>query len=133
MIVAQQTDDVVDKGDACVDVDVVPVADETSIPSPTPTTQPPPPSQELPSTSQVAQALEIIKLKQRVKNLERKNKLKVSGLRRLKKVGTSQRIESSADTVMDDPEDASKQGGIMELIDADKDVNLENVEKDADV
>nr|GEU35491.1 hypothetical protein [Tanacetum cinerariifolium] len=34
----------------------------------------------------VAQALEIIKLKQRVKKLERKNKLKVSGLRRLEKV-----------------------------------------------
>nr|GFB81128.1 hypothetical protein [Tanacetum cinerariifolium] len=37
---------------ADVDVDTVPaVADEPSIPSPTPTTQPP--SQELPSTSQV--------------------------------------------------------------------------------
>nr|GEV68113.1 hypothetical protein [Tanacetum cinerariifolium] len=34
----------------------------------------------------VAQALEITKLKQRVKKLERKNKLKVSGLRRLKKM-----------------------------------------------
>nr|GFA71303.1 hypothetical protein [Tanacetum cinerariifolium] len=33
----------------------------------------------------VAQALEIIKLKQKVKKLERKNKLKVSGLRRLRK------------------------------------------------
>nr|GEX46476.1 hypothetical protein [Tanacetum cinerariifolium] len=33
----------------------------------------------------VAQALEIIKLKHRVKKLERKNKLKVSGLRRLRK------------------------------------------------
>nr|GEZ02399.1 hypothetical protein [Tanacetum cinerariifolium] len=59
----------------------------------------------------VGQALEIIKLKQRVKKLEKKNKLKVSGLRRLKKVGTSQRIESSTDTVMDDQDDASKQGG----------------------
>nr|GEX92222.1 uncharacterized mitochondrial protein AtMg00810-like [Tanacetum cinerariifolium] len=46
--------DVVNKGAAGVDVDVVPAtADEPSIPSPTPTTQPPPPSQELPSTSQV--------------------------------------------------------------------------------
>nr|GEV88838.1 hypothetical protein [Tanacetum cinerariifolium] len=33
----------------------------------------------------VTQALEIIKLKQRVKKLERKNKLKVSGLKRLRK------------------------------------------------
>nr|GEW12693.1 hypothetical protein [Tanacetum cinerariifolium] len=58
----------------------------------------------------IAQALEIIKLKQMVKRLEKKNKLKVFGLRKLKKVGTTQRIESS-------------------------DVSLENVEteKDADV
>nr|GEV87980.1 hypothetical protein [Tanacetum cinerariifolium] len=46
----------------------------------------------------IAQALEIIKLKQKVRRLEKKNKLKVSGLRRLKKVGTAQRVESSADT-----------------------------------
>nr|GEX17224.1 putative ribonuclease H-like domain-containing protein [Tanacetum cinerariifolium]GEX35940.1 putative ribonuclease H-like domain-containing protein [Tanacetum cinerariifolium] len=54
----------------------------------------------------IAQALEITKLKQRVKKLERKNKLKVSGLRRLKKVGTAQRVESSADTEVDDAKDA---------------------------
>nr|GEU50031.1 hypothetical protein [Tanacetum cinerariifolium] len=78
----------------------------------------------------LAQALEIIMLKQRVKKLEKKNKLKVSGLKRLKKVKTTQRIESSADTVMDDQEDASKQGRIIELIDSDKDVSLENVEDD---
>nr|GEX35821.1 hypothetical protein [Tanacetum cinerariifolium] len=53
MIVAQQADDVADKGAVGVDVDVVPAAAEPSIPSPTLTTQPPPPSQELPSTSQV--------------------------------------------------------------------------------
>nr|GEZ06365.1 hypothetical protein [Tanacetum cinerariifolium] len=51
MIVAQQADEVADKGAAGVDVDVVPAAAEPSIPSPTPTTQPPPPSQELPFTS----------------------------------------------------------------------------------
>nr|GEU36749.1 hypothetical protein [Tanacetum cinerariifolium] len=45
----------------------------------------------------VAQAFEIIKLKQRVKKVEKKNRLKVSRLRRLKKVETSQRIESSTD------------------------------------
>nr|GEW20863.1 putative ribonuclease H-like domain-containing protein [Tanacetum cinerariifolium] len=42
----------------------------------------------------IAQALKITKLKQRVRKLERKNKVKVSGLRRLKKVGTTQRVES---------------------------------------
>nr|GFB26110.1 hypothetical protein [Tanacetum cinerariifolium] len=84
----------------------------------------------------VAQALEIIKLKQRVKKLERKNKLKVSGLRRLKKVKTAQRVESSADTVMDYQEDASKQGEIIANIDADEDVILKHVtiiEKDAEI
>nr|GEY24952.1 hypothetical protein [Tanacetum cinerariifolium] len=128
MIVAQQADDVANEDATSVDVDDVPATDaEPSIPSPTPTTQPPPPSQELPSTSKtcttftrkvealeqdkVAQALEIVKLKQKVKKLERKNKLKVSGLRRLRKVGTTQRDESSADTVMDDQVDASKKGG----------------------
>nr|GFC83493.1 hypothetical protein [Tanacetum cinerariifolium] len=44
-----------------------------------------------------AQQLEILKLKARVKKLERLNKDKSSKLRRLKKVGTSQRVESSED------------------------------------
>nr|GFA06650.1 hypothetical protein [Tanacetum cinerariifolium] len=49
----------------------------------------------------IAQTLEITKLKQKVKKLERRNKLKVSKLRRLKRVGTSQRVDTSEDTVMD--------------------------------
>nr|GEY24865.1 hypothetical protein [Tanacetum cinerariifolium] len=48
--------------------------------------------------NKVAQALEITKLKRRVKKLKRGNKVKVLKLRRLKKVGTSQRIDSSDDT-----------------------------------
>nr|GEY27031.1 hypothetical protein [Tanacetum cinerariifolium] len=48
-----------------------------------------------------AQQLEIIKLKARVKKLERLNKVKSSKLRRLKKVGTSQRVESSEDVEND--------------------------------
>nr|GEV85236.1 uncharacterized mitochondrial protein AtMg00810-like [Tanacetum cinerariifolium] len=50
-----------------------------------------------------AQALEITKLKQRVKKLETRNK--ASKLRRLKKVSTTQQIETSDDTVMDDDVD----------------------------
>nr|GEU86097.1 hypothetical protein [Tanacetum cinerariifolium] len=65
-----------------------------------------------------------------------KEKVKSFRLTRLRKVGTVQRVKSSTDTVMDDQEDASKQGGIAEL-DADKDVTLEevaaDVTKDADV
>nr|GEW37713.1 hypothetical protein [Tanacetum cinerariifolium] len=75
----------------------------------------------------VAQALEIINLKQRVKKLERKNKLKVS------------RVESSRDTVMDD---VSKQGEIIANMDTDENVTLKGVvavakevevEKDAEI
>nr|GEX66839.1 hypothetical protein [Tanacetum cinerariifolium] len=47
------------------------------------------------------QALEILKLKKMVKELEKKNKSMSLGLKRLRKVGTSHRVESSADTVVD--------------------------------
>nr|GEW55325.1 hypothetical protein [Tanacetum cinerariifolium] len=75
----------------------------------------------------IAQALKITKLKHRVRKLEKKKKLRVSGLKRLRKVGTTQMIESSTNTVMDDQEDASKQGEIIANIDADKDVTLKDV------
>nr|GFC83646.1 hypothetical protein [Tanacetum cinerariifolium] len=45
-------------------------------------------------SANTTQQLEILKLKGRVKKLERLNKVKTSKLRCLKKVGTSQRIES---------------------------------------
>nr|GEX87087.1 ribonuclease H-like domain-containing protein [Tanacetum cinerariifolium] len=80
---------VTNEGAASVAVDDVNTVDaEPSIPSPT---QLPPPSQDLPSTvenlekDKIAQALVITKLKQRVKKLEMRNKLKLSKLRRLKK------------------------------------------------
>nr|GFB82765.1 hypothetical protein [Tanacetum cinerariifolium] len=50
----------------------------------------------------VAQALEITKLKRRVKQLERGNKVKVLKLRRFKKVGKSQRIKDEGVALMDD-------------------------------
>nr|GFB26739.1 hypothetical protein [Tanacetum cinerariifolium] len=53
----------------------------------------------------ITQALEITKLKQRVRRLEKTSKLKASGLKKLKKAGTTQRVESLADIVMDDQED----------------------------
>nr|GEV28927.1 putative ribonuclease H-like domain-containing protein [Tanacetum cinerariifolium] len=98
------------EGTASVNVDdVLAAVDEPSIPSSTPPTQPPPPSQDIPYTSQ---------------KLERRNKLKVSKLRRLKKVGTSQRVDTSDDTVMDD---VSKQGRIIVDMDVDVDVALKDV------
>nr|GFB28543.1 hypothetical protein [Tanacetum cinerariifolium] len=52
----------------------------------------------------VAQDLEIIKLKIRVKKLEKTNKVKTLKLRRLRKVGTSKRVDTSDDTLMEDEE-----------------------------
>nr|GEV52214.1 reverse transcriptase domain-containing protein [Tanacetum cinerariifolium] len=66
-----------------------------------------------------ARKLEIIKLKARVKRLERANKVKSSKLRRLKKVGTSQRIESS-----DDMEDVFNQGRMIDDLDKDEGIEL---------
>nr|GFB36337.1 hypothetical protein [Tanacetum cinerariifolium] len=133
---------------------VLTVVDDPYIPSPIPPTQLPPQSQDLPSTSQddemsvdllhtlmetyttltrrvehleqdkIAQDLEITKLQQRVKKVERKNKLKVSKLRRLKKVGTAQRVDTSDDIVMDD---VSKQRRIIASMDADVDFTLKDV------
>nr|GFA29102.1 hypothetical protein [Tanacetum cinerariifolium] len=76
-----------------------------------------------------AQQLEIVKLKARVKKLEKLNKVKSSKLRRLKKVGTSQRVESS-----DDVENVFNQGRIS--VDMDRDEGIELVvdhEKDVEV
>nr|GEU68427.1 hypothetical protein [Tanacetum cinerariifolium] len=64
----------------------------------------------------ISQALEITKLKKRVKKLENRNKVRVLKLRRLKKVGTSQRIDTSDDTMMDDE---SNQGMMIVKIDKD--------------
>nr|GEY50798.1 putative ribonuclease H-like domain-containing protein [Tanacetum cinerariifolium] len=100
------------------------VVQDQSIPSPTPHTPPPQQYQDPPLTSQydkVAQALEITKLKRRAKKLEKANRVKVLKLRRLKKVKTSQRIDSSDDTVM---EDASNQGRMIDALDSDAGVAL---------
>nr|GEX43520.1 ribonuclease H-like domain-containing protein [Tanacetum cinerariifolium]GEX43522.1 ribonuclease H-like domain-containing protein [Tanacetum cinerariifolium] len=59
-----------------------------------------------------------------VDKLERRNKLKASKLRRLKKVGTAQRVNTSEDTVMDD---VSKQGRIIVNMDTYEDVTLKDV------
>nr|GEX52564.1 hypothetical protein [Tanacetum cinerariifolium]GEY55347.1 hypothetical protein [Tanacetum cinerariifolium] len=69
----------------------------------------------------VAQALEITKLKRRVKKLKKENRVKVLKLRRMQKVGTSQRIDTSKDTMM---EDASNQGRMIDDLDKDDTVDL---------
>nr|GEZ77377.1 hypothetical protein [Tanacetum cinerariifolium] len=65
----------------------------------------------------VAHNLEIIKLKTRVKKLERTNKVKTLKLKRVRKVGTSQRVDTSDDTIM---EDVSNQGRIIDELDKDE-------------
>nr|GEY93238.1 hypothetical protein [Tanacetum cinerariifolium] len=65
------------------------------------------------------QKLEIIQLKAKVKRLGRENKVKTSKFRRLKKVGTSQRIESS-----DDMEDVFNQGRMINNLDKDEGIEL---------
>nr|GEW93702.1 putative reverse transcriptase domain-containing protein [Tanacetum cinerariifolium] len=76
-----------------------------------------------------AQQLEIVKLKARVKKLEKHNKVKSSKLRWLKKAGTSLRVESSYDM-----ENVFNQGRIS--VDMDQDEGIELVVdygKDAEV
>ncbi|GJV41347.1 hypothetical protein Tco_1419787 [Tanacetum coccineum] len=72
-----------------------------------------------------AQAKEIAALKKRVQRLERKKKSRPTGLKRLKKVGMSRRVESFEDQEsLGDPEDASKQGRSIANLDKDDDVTL---------
>nr|GEZ47180.1 hypothetical protein [Tanacetum cinerariifolium] len=69
------------------------------------------------------QQLEIVKLKARVKKLEKINKVKSSKLRRLKKVGTSQRVKSSDD--MENEKDDEFEGRH-----ADKQAEIYNIDLD---
>nr|GEW76347.1 hypothetical protein [Tanacetum cinerariifolium] len=125
MIVAQQDDDIPDKGVASVAVDDVLVAvDKPSIKSPTPTTPPPPPSQDLPSTSQDGKTsiyllhtlLETCTtLTRRVEHLEQD---KIAQSLEITKVDTSE------DIIMDN---VSKHGRIIAHMDADVDVTLKDV------
>ncbi|GJR17303.1 putative ribonuclease H-like domain-containing protein [Tanacetum coccineum] len=81
--------------------------------------------------TKTSQAQEIISLKRRVKILEKKNRSKTHGLKRLYKVGLSARIESSEDEGLG-KEDAFKQGRIDD-IDANEDIYLVNVHRDEDI
>nr|GEV40073.1 uncharacterized mitochondrial protein AtMg00810-like [Tanacetum cinerariifolium] len=82
---------------------------------------------EVLENEKAAQQLEIVKLKARVKKLEKINKVKSLKLRRLRKVGTSMRIESS-----DDIEDVFNQGRMIDAMDKDEGTELvkENAEED---
>ncbi|GKB15978.1 hypothetical protein Tco_0849901 [Tanacetum coccineum] len=81
--------------------------------------------------TKTSQAQKIISLKRRVKRLEKKNRSKTHGLKRLYKVVLSARIKSSKDEGLG-KEDASKQGRIDD-IDANEDIYLVNVYRDEDM
>ncbi|GKD40507.1 hypothetical protein Tco_1260714 [Tanacetum coccineum] len=76
--------------------------------------------------AKIARAKEITNLKKRVKQLEKRRKLIPSGLRRLRKVSLSSRVESSNDAIFGAQEDASKHGMKIEDLDADVEVTLVN-------
>ncbi|GJU14942.1 putative ribonuclease H-like domain-containing protein [Tanacetum coccineum] len=72
-----------------------------------------------------AQVKEIDALKKRIQRLERKKMSRPTGLKRLKKVGMSKRVESSEDQEsLGAPEDASKEGRSITNLDKDVDVTL---------
>nr|GEX85647.1 hypothetical protein [Tanacetum cinerariifolium] len=74
--------------------------------------------------AKTAQAKEITTLKKRVQKLEQKRKSRTSGLKRLRKVGTSMKVESLTKASLGDQEDASKQGRMIDSIDQDVEITL---------
>ncbi|GKF76184.1 hypothetical protein Tco_0225628, partial [Tanacetum coccineum] len=74
--------------------------------------------------TKTSQAAKIAKLKEKVKKLETRSKSRTLGLKRLKKVGRTTRIESSEDEGLGAQEDASKQGRKIADIDAEEEVTL---------
>ncbi|GJU26738.1 hypothetical protein Tco_1165359 [Tanacetum coccineum] len=75
-------------------------------------------------TTKSNQALEIESLKRRVKSLEKRRKSRTPGFKRLRKVGSVSRVESSNDVSLGAQEDASKQGRKITDLDADAEVTL---------
>ncbi|GJS32934.1 hypothetical protein Tco_0531316 [Tanacetum coccineum] len=74
--------------------------------------------------AKTAQAKEIASLKKRVKQLEKRKKSRTSGLKRLRKVGSASRVESSNDVSLGAQEDTSKQGRKIADLDANSEVTL---------
>ncbi|GJY51384.1 hypothetical protein Tco_0442231, partial [Tanacetum coccineum] len=84
--------------------------------------------------TKTSQAVEITKLKEMVKKLERRNKSRTPELKRLRKVGRSAQVVSSEDEGLGAQEDASKQGRKIAHLDADaEEVEVEKVVSTAEV
>ncbi|GJS68551.1 hypothetical protein Tco_0683116 [Tanacetum coccineum] len=80
----------------------------------------------------LARANQIASLKRRVKKLERRNRSRTHGLKRMYRVGSSRRVESFENEGLGE-EDASKQGRRTNDIDADEDITLVNDQDDDDM
>ncbi|GJT17577.1 hypothetical protein Tco_0876283 [Tanacetum coccineum] len=74
--------------------------------------------------AKTAQAKEIVGLKKRVKQLENRRKSRIFRLRRLRKVGSSSRVESFNDASLGAQEDAFIQGRKIEDLNVDTEVTL---------
>ncbi|GJR26014.1 putative reverse transcriptase domain-containing protein [Tanacetum coccineum] len=74
--------------------------------------------------AKTAQAKEIASLKKKVKQLEKIRKLRTPSLKRLSKVGSTSRVESSNDVSLGAQENASKQGRKIVDLNADAEVTL---------
>ncbi|GJR98746.1 hypothetical protein Tco_0270920 [Tanacetum coccineum] len=75
-------------------------------------------------TTKSNQALDIESLKRRIKSLEKRRKSRTPGFKRLRKVRSANRVESSNDASLSAQEDASKQGRKIADLDADAQVTL---------
>ncbi|GKD81094.1 hypothetical protein Tco_1347933, partial [Tanacetum coccineum] len=84
--------------------------------------------------AKTARAKEIASLKKRFKQLEKRRKLRTPGFKRLRKVGSTSRVESSNDVNLGAQEDASKQGRKIADLDTNVEVTLvdETQEKNED-
>ncbi|GJY80423.1 hypothetical protein Tco_0493174, partial [Tanacetum coccineum] len=76
-------------------------------------------------TTKTGQAKEIANSRKKLKKLERGKKSRTNKLKRLYKIGSSRRVESSEEASLSDQDDASKQGRIGD-IDANINVTLVN-------
>ncbi|GJZ75580.1 hypothetical protein Tco_0640045 [Tanacetum coccineum] len=84
--------------------------------------------------AKTAQDREIASLKKKVKKIERRNKSRTLGFKRLRKVGSARRVESSDEASLGDQEDVSKQERKIADIDADaEEVEVEKVVSTAEV
>ncbi|GJW21241.1 hypothetical protein Tco_0031863 [Tanacetum coccineum] len=77
---------------------------------------------------------EIASLKKKVKQLQKRRRLRTYVLQRLRKVGSARRVKSSNEANLGDQEDASKQGRKIADIDADaEEVKVEKIVSTAEV